>query len=157
MQIKLIIEEDFVNYRKPSMLIAFPYCTFKCERECGIACCQNGDLANSPSVDIQYDEIIERYKNNKYSESIVCGGLEPFDSWNDLLNLIIKFRETSVDDFVIYTGYNPEEVKDKIKVLSSFKNIIVKFGRYIPGQKPHYDEVLGIELASDNQYAERIS
>lgn len=157
MQIKLIIEEDFVNYRKPSMLIAFPYCTFKCERECGVACCQNSDLANSPSVDIQYDEIIERYKNNKYSESIVCGGLEPFDSWNDLLNLIIKFRETSVDDFVIYTGYNPEEVKDKIKVLSSFKNIIVKFGRYIPGQKPHYDEVLGIELASDNQYAERIS
>lgn len=157
MQIKLIIEEDFVNYRKPSMLIAFPYCTFKCERECGVACCQNSDLANSPCVDIQYEEIIERYKNNKYSESIVCGGLEPFDSWNDLLNLIIKFRETSVDDFVIYTGYNPEEVKDKIKVLSSFKNIIVKFGRYIPGQKPHYDEVLGIELASDNQYAERIS
>lgn len=38
-----------------------------------------------------------------------------------------------------------------------WKNIIVKFGRFIPNQHPHYDEVLGINLASDNQYAEKIS
>ena len=42
------------------------------------------------------------------------------------------------------------------KVFWGFTNIIIKFGRYIPNQKPHYDEVLGVNLASDNQYAERI-
>ena len=38
-----------------------------------------------------------------------------------------------------------------------WENIIIKFGRYIPNQEKHYDDVLGIELASDNQYAEVIS
>lgn len=33
----------------------------------------------------------------------------------------------------------------------------LKFGRYIPNQTPHYDSILGVNLASDNQYAERIS
>jgi hypothetical protein len=41
--------------------------------------------------------------------------------------------------------------------LKSFSNIIIKFGRFIPNQEPHYDEVLGVKLASDNQYARRIS
>ena len=31
--------------------------------------------------------------------------------------------------------------------------IIVKFGRFRPNQEPHYDEVLGVNLISDNQYA----
>ena len=33
--------EDFTNYKKPSMYIAFPSCTFKCEGECGQKICQN--------------------------------------------------------------------------------------------------------------------
>jgi hypothetical protein len=37
-----------------------------------------------------------------------------------------------------------------------FDNIVIKFGRYRPGQQKHFDEVLGVELASDNQYAKRI-
>jgi len=32
-------------------------------------------------------------------------------------------------------------------------NIIIKFGRFIPDQKSHMDETLGVELASPNQYA----
>ena len=31
--------------------------------------------------------------------------------------------------------------------------VIVKYGRFRPNQEPHYDEVLGIKLASINQYA----
>jgi hypothetical protein len=41
-------------------------------------------------------------------------------------------------------------------MLWDYKNIIIKYGRYIPNQTPHYDEVLGVYLASDNQYAVRI-
>ena len=47
MKIKGIIAEDFVNYKKPSMFIGFPTCTWKCEKECGIEMCQNKGLAHS--------------------------------------------------------------------------------------------------------------
>lgn len=157
MIVKAIIDEDFVNYKKPSMFIAFPRCDFKCERECGIACCQNSDLAQSPDIEIDCQNLVNRFLKNPISEAVVCGGLETFDTFDDLISFIRAFREKSDAEIVVFTGFSRGEVDDKIQVLSSFKNIIVKFGRYIPGQKPHYDEVLGIELASDNQYAERIS
>ena len=35
MKIKNIIEEDFVNYKVPSMFIATSRCDFKCDKECG--------------------------------------------------------------------------------------------------------------------------
>ena len=58
---------------------------------------------------------------------------------------------------MIYTGYNREEIAEQIGTLAGEGNIIVKFGRFIPHQEPHTDPVLGVGLASDNQYAERIS
>ena len=41
-------------------------------------------------------------------------------------------------------------------ICSNYDNIIIKFGRYIPNQQSHFDIVLGVNLASDNQYAERL-
>ena len=35
--------------------------------------------------------------------------------------------------------------------MQSLKNIILKTGRFIPNHKPHYDDVLGVNLISDNQ------
>lgn len=157
MNIKQLIDEDFTNYKKPSMFIGFPKCNFKCEKECGLRVCQNGILATSPMMDVDLQSIVDRYIKNDITKAIVVGGLEPFDSFNDLLNLVIETRDYVEDDIVIYTGYYKEEIKDMIKTLKCFKNIVVKFGRYIPNQQPHYDEVLGVYLASDNQYAERIS
>lgn len=152
MEVKGLIFEDFVNYKKVSMTIMFPHCTFKC----GAKHCQNSPLAKSKTYDINIDETIEKYINNPITEAVVMQGLEPFDSWSDLLLFIKKFREESQDDIVIYTGYNKEEVVDKTNILKQYNNIIVKFGRYIPGHEKHYDSILGIWLASNNQYAERM-
>lgn len=157
MIIKTIVDEDFSNYKKPSMLIGFPRCTWKCEKECGMRVCQNGVLATAKDLEIPVDEIVARYLKNNLTKAVVCGGLEPFDSWSDLLLFIEKFREKSQDDIVIYTGYNREEITDKINILKRFPNIIIKTGRYVPNQERHYDEILGVCLASDNQKAERIS
>lgn len=157
MNIKQLIDEDFTNYKKPSMFIGFPKCNFKCEKECGLRVCQNGILATSPTMDIELQSIVDRYIKNDITKAIVAGGLEPFDSFNDLLNLIIEVRNYVEDDVVIYTGYYKEEIIDMIETLKCFKNIVIKFGRYIPNQQSHYDEVLGVYLASDNQYAEKIS
>lgn len=158
MIIKNLIDEDFINYKKPSMFIAFPYCTFKCEKECGVRCCQNGELAASRNIDISPYALTTRYMKNPITSSIVFGGLEPFDSFNDMITLIKDIRlRIPNDDIVIYSGYNEDEVTDKIKMLSTYKNIIVKFGRFVPNDESHYDTVLGVKLASKNQYAKRIS
>lgn len=157
MIIKGIVDEDFVNYRLASMFIIFPYCTFKCERECGITCCQNSSVALSPNIEIEPERIVERYLNNPISKSLVFGGLEPLDSFPDVIELIGLLREKSLDTVVIYTGYKEDEVQDKIDRLKQFKNIVVKFGRFIPNQESRFDQVLGINLASPNQYTVKIS
>lgn len=157
MVIKGITAEDFSNYKKPSMFIAFPKCNWKCEKECGERVCQNSALAKAPNLDINADTVVEKYLGNPITKAVVCGGLEPFDSWTDLLLFIEKFREKSQDDVVIYTGYYKEEIADKINILKRYPNITIKFGRFLPGYEKHYDEVLGVELASPNQYAEVIS
>ena len=153
MIIKEFRDEDFVNYKKPSMFIGFPSCTFKCELECGEHCCQNSALAQVLSLNVPVDTLIERYMNNPITKAVVCGGLEPLDSWDDIQCFLMNFRYWSQDDVVIYTGYKEEEVKDKLEWLKWYGPIIVKFGRYVPNQQSHYDEVLGVKLASDNQYA----
>ena len=157
MKIKGVVMEDFSNYKLPSMFIIFPICDWKCDKECGVRVCQNGSLAKTPVKDIDVDILINKYIDNSISKAVVCGGLEPVDSWNDLQLFVEKFREKSNDDIVIYTGYYKEEIINKINWLKNYENIVVKFGRFIPGHKRHYDEVLGIKLASDNQYAEVIS
>lgn len=157
MRIKALVDEDFINYKIPSMFIAFPSCTFKCEKECGVRCCQNSDLATSKSIDVDVETIAQRYKDNPITQAIVCGGLEPMDSFEDLVSLIEHIRHIGInDEIVIYTGYKKSEIVNKIRVLSKYENIIVKYGRYIPNQEKHYDEVLGVYLASDNQYAGRL-
>ena len=154
MILKGVIFEDFVNYRKPSMVLEFPICkNFKCDKECGERVCQNSLLAQSPNIEIYPISLIKKYLNNPISEAIVCQGLEPFDSWPDLIDFLYCFRQYSQDDFVIYTGYTEKEIQDKIDTLKNFKNVIIKFGRYIPNQPKHFDEVLGVSLASPNQYA----
>lgn len=157
MLIKGIIDEDFINYKKPCMVIEFPYCSFKCDKECGKQVCQNGALANSPNIDIERMDLINRYLKNDITQSVVMQGLEPFDSWDDLISFIFLFRCYTNDDIVIYTGYNLSELEEKVELLSYFDNIIIKFGRYIPNQQLHYDNVLGVNLASNNQYAVKIS
>lgn len=58
-------------------------------------------------------------------------------------------------NLVIYSGYAATECDKNgwVQKLSPLGNIIIKFGRYVPNQEPHYDETLGVNLASGNQYA----
>ena len=154
MKIKGLISEDFVNYKKPAMTIMFPHCNgFKC----GAEYCQNSPLSKAEDIEMDISDIVIRYLNNPITESVVMQGLEPFDSWDDLIEFVKQLRKSTDDDIVIYTGYYKEEITDRIALLSKYKNIVIKYGRYIPRQEKHYDEVLGVYLASSNQYAERIS
>ena len=78
--------------------------------------------------------------------------------FEDIISFVKYFREHGCDDdIVIYTGYYENEIKDKIDILKQYKNIVVKFGRYIPNDTEHYDSVLGINLANKEQYGKKIS
>ena len=167
MKIKGIIDEDFLNYKKPSMYIATPKCSFKCDKECGRAVCQNSSLACAPVYEITTQEIVERYMANPITKAIVLSGMEPFDTPDLIYELVRTLRDSGVmDDIVIYTGYTEYELtlddsgRQEVATynwLKHYPNIYIKFGRYVPDQEPHYDEVLGVKLASDNQYGKKVS
>lgn len=168
MILKGIIDEDFINYKKPAMVLEFPYCSFKCDKECGTNVCQNSSLVSAPEIQISEVQVIDRYLHNPITEAIVCQGLEPFDSILSLVNFIYLLRVIyhCNDDIVIYTGYTKEEVENLfipvaynnlLTKLKNYGNIIIKYGRFIPNCDSHYDEILGVDLASPNQYAERLS
>lgn len=173
MIVKEIRDEDFTSYKKPSMVIGFPSCTFKCERECGCkGMCQNLALATAPDIEISFNNIVERYVDNPITKAVIMAGLEPFDSIPDLIDLIHYFRLKTNDDIIIYTGYTEEEIKNMqytvhyswgkqsysyLGKIAKYPNIIIKYGRFRPNEESHYDALLGIRLASSNQYAVRIS
>lgn len=158
MKLKTVITEHFQDYKYPNMYLAFPSCTFKCERECGQAICHNSALVARPTQEYDPRFIVSEYLNNPIATAIVCGGLEPMDSFEDLILFVSVLRNSGcLDDIVIYTGYEQEEILDKIVQLKAWPNIIVKFGRFRPNEESHFDDVLGVSLASANQRAERIS
>lgn len=155
-----LIEEDFVNYKKPSMTVMFPYCTFKCNAEAGRDVCQNSQFADADLIEISVDEIIEKYLANPISESLVLQGLEPFDSYDEMYSLIYKFTEKSHDDIVIYTGYTEDEIDEAVDDLCDIiedNTLIIKYGRFIPDDTPVKDIVLGVTLRSSNQYAKVVN
>lgn len=161
MIIKTLVDEDFVNYKEPSMYIGAAYCDGKCCIEAGVplSVCQNDEWRGTATIELDDDKIIERYLSNNITHAICFAGLEPFEQFDEILKLILKLRtEYLCDDMVvIYTGYDKNEIQNEINVLSELKNITVKFGRFVPNQGKHYDDILGVFLASDNQYAEVIS
>ena len=152
MIIKDLLDEDFINYKKPSMFIIFPKCTFKCGD-----CCQNLPVAAQKDIEVDPNKIVQRYISNPITKALVFGGLEPFDTFDEMENLVSELRKETSDDIVIYTGYNEDEILPKVEALSKYPNIIIKFGRYKPNDKEKYDEILGVTLASQIQYARRIS
>lgn len=159
MLIRGLTDEDFVNYKYPSMFIATATCSFKCDKECGMPVCQNSGLVDQPIHNVSDALIVSRYISNNITRAVVFGGLEPFDQFNEMHGIIHLLRDIYgvPDDIVIYTGYNRDEIEEQVDFLArNYSNIIVKFGRFIPGQSRHYDTVLGVYLSSDNQYAERL-
>ena len=90
MLIKGIKDECFGDFKMPGMLIIFPKCSFKCDKENGNQICQNSSLATELSIDIPSQKIINRYIQNPISQALICGGLEPLDSFGELYQLLFE-------------------------------------------------------------------
>lgn len=159
-KIKGVVMEDFVNYRKPSMFVSTHKCDWKCcmEQNLPVTTCQNSPLATAKTREVGIKNLIDAYMGNPITQAIVVGGLEPMINFEEVLELLRELRSRGVDDdFVIYTGYYPEETVHEIVLLREFPNVYVKFGRYIPNVEQRYDELLGVTLASSNQFCQKVS
>lgn len=156
MKIKLLVDEDVANYKKTSMVLAFPYCSFKC----GDAC-QNKHLASMPDIDVPVESIVQRYVRNPFTSAVVLQGLEPLDTLKDVFAFISAFRDASNDDIVVFTGYEERDVpvQEFIQFVkqNKYSNIILKVGGYVEKLPSVYSHKLGVELASNNQYAFEIN
>ena len=173
MKVKNVVDEDFINYKVPSMFIITPQCSMKCNTKCGKIVCQNYKLLEESDIEISKENLIERYLNNPITHAIVFGGLEPFDTEMDLVSFIdcLRNQYNCDDDVVIYSGYSEKELEEGYRSynhseeveksiynsLKNYKNIIIKFGGFIPDKEEHFDEVLGIHLLGQQQYAKVIS
>ena len=157
MKLKGIIDCDFTNYKQPVLTLEFPYCDFKCDKLNNCKTCQNAALAHEPDIDVSFEKVWDLYEQNPLTKGFCCQGLEPLDSYTELCAFIafIRLTKKCSDPIIVYTGYTEEEQNlFKYFMQTYYTNIIVKWGRYIIGNNPHYDNVLGVKLASDNQYAE---
>ena len=154
--LKGIIVCDSVNYKDFCLTLMFPFCDFKCDKINDCKVCQNSSLIQEDNIEISNEKIYDYYVSNPLTKAICCQGLEPLDSFDELINFIHFFRIRENAPIIIYTGYNKEEVPNKIKDLKKYSNIIVKWGRFIMNQSPHFDKILGVNLASDNQYGEKL-
>ena len=160
MKVKEIVDENFQDYKKPAMLISAVSCDFKCLKELSmdIGICQNMKISKLPNKTVSIQSIFERYVSNPITQAVILGGLEPLLQFDEIISLISYFRSHGCsDDFVIYTGYYPEEIGREIQELKKFKNIIIKYGRFVPNSVSKYDKVLGVSLSSENQHAKKLS
>ena len=161
MRVRKLLTERFQDYKVPSMYLGTCFCDWKCCPDKPYVC-QNNPIANLPVTDIPDDEILDTYLSDPITEAIIIAGLEPLLQIREVCNLIRRAVERDIrTTFVIYTGYTVCEARrigffDELKTTGygNGVNIVVKYGRYVPNQQPHFDETLGVELASDNQYAE---
>lgn len=167
MKLKFMIDEDFVNFKEPSMFLGFPECSFKC----GEDKCHNVMLRNEPDIEVSKEEICERYLQNPITKAFVFGGLEPFDTPLEVMSLVdtIRYKYEIEDPIIIYTGYTLEEIEEGYRAgkgcstilaelwqdLLQYGNLYVKFGRYDDTLPSYHNDILGVTLASDNQQVVR--
>lgn len=160
MRLNTVVNEWYQDYRKPSMFLGTVSCGGKCCIESGIplSVCHNDGWRACAAADYDNLDLCEQYLSNPITQAIVIGGLEPFEQFGELVDFLTTLRSAKRcdDDVVIYTGYYPEEIAQQVDTLSIFKNIIIKFGRFVPNARPRFDPILGVDLSSDNQFARRL-
>lgn len=163
-----VVTDNVTDYKKTSLFLVFPYCSGKCGEEC-----QNKDLRKKEIKEFDTEDIVKFYQSLDTHNAVVCGGLEPWDSFEELKQLIKDFAISSSIksvDFVIYTGYDNiikyyfdgkyRELKEGFfGLLQLWKeyadpssNLIIKQGKYDVNRKiPWHSDVLGVDLATNNQ------
>jgi len=145
----------FNDYKKVGLYIATPFCNFKCVKEAkekGVeVTCHNGGLDYVSDMSAQ--DVVEKHLSiNPFAECIILSGLDPIDNWVETKQFINDFRKITDMEIVLFTGYYPNEIMDKLVELEHHEDIMFKFGRFNPINKPRFDDLGGVKLSTGNQY-----
>lgn len=148
--IKLLdVRETITDYRKSTLYLCGYICTLGCKD------CFHNELKKNHPTTLSIEKLFTDYISTTSCDAILFSGLNWLEQIEELFVLIHYIRSNHINkDIVIYTGYDKHEISDKIAMLSKFDNIIIKYGRFDATLPPRYDDVLGITLASSNQWAE---
>ena len=149
-----VVTDNVTDYKKTSLFLVFPYCSGKCGEEC-----QNKNLRKKKIKEFNNKDIITLYQSLNTHNAVVCGGLEPLDSFEELKQLIedfAKFSSIKPVDFVIYTGYDNLTNFDLLQAWKNYaepgSELIIKQGKYDINHKiPWHSKLLGVDLATSNQ------
>ena len=148
------IVEVFQDYKKSALLLCTCYCDWKCCAESGLdqSLCQNSRIAKQREIKTPFASILKKV-NASFTDAVIFGGLEPMMQVDEVIQCIEYLRLNGVKkDIIIYTGYYLEEIDSNILYRLSQNKVILKCGRFIPNRSSKYDPILGVVLASDNQY-----
>lgn len=154
------ITEVFQDYKKAALFLGVCFCDWKCCKESGLplSTCQNYSWSNNEIVEVSFNSIVNRIKGNLLTDAVIIGGLEPLIQINEVVQLISYIRQQGLkNDIVIYTGYYDYEIEDNTLLELKKYNVLMKCGRYKPNKIPFFSTLLGITLASDNQYVLKLS
>ena len=160
MKVKNVIYEDYINYKRPAMFIASPMCDFKCCPE-EHKLCHNNPLINGKTIEVDTEELVNKFLHNKLTEAVIFSGLEPLydnETISEMKEFIrlLREKEDTKHMVVIYTGYTEDEAKEKNSDLFNnplYRPMVVKFGRFKVNEVSYFNDVLGVTLSSSNQYA----
>lgn len=144
---------DIVNYKTGCLYMGVGY---TCSRGC--KGCQNDSLKGEKALEVDPDKVVQDYLDMPVTHAIVFAGLEPLEDLENLILWCRAFRDKTDDPIIIYTGaeVDSDELLNAANWLRNFKNIIFKAGMYLDDQESHYDELLGVNLASNNQMGIRL-
>lgn len=59
------------------------------------------------------------------AEGITISGGEPFDQFEALLALLIKVREKTTVDILLYTGYSSEKIADQLQLIKPYIDVLI--------------------------------
>lgn len=159
----------FNDYKKPSLYIPIGItCTFKCLKDMSeenqkIFNCQNSELTKEKVFEVEAEKYILNFcAVEVMHEAVILAGLEPMDNFESVLEFIEVYSKLKpYNDIVIFTGYNLQEIKDKVDILfkTDIGNIILKVGRFDPDLENRniIDPIGGVKLISGNQEFIKIS
>lgn len=148
------VKEVFQDYKKSALMLGTCFCDWKCCKESGfpVTLCQNHSISKQGFHTVTFKQVLD-YVRKSYTDAVLFAGLEPFMQKKEVLSCVRYLREKGVTkDIVIYTGYYLEELNEEVLEVCENCHVILKCGRFIPNRKPVFDKVLGVTLASDNQY-----
>ena len=144
--------EVFQDYKRSAVMFSAISCDWKCCKEAGRDVCQNMKLTKGEIVVLSFDRALKMVKDS-ITDAVLFAGLEPLLQADELVQFIEYLRQKGISKpIVIYTGYYPEEINQETLLRLAKCQVVMKFGRYIPDRPSRFDEILGITLASDNQF-----